>query len=218
MKVGVNMEKDNESKKTTKKDSEGKKKNTNKKATKNTEEVVKLEVINNDKNTKRFEISEGFYYLLGIVLSLVLIFATNEFLSTINYLFVVIFAIISIVQIINFIMDKEYLTRNYSSMIISVMCAWMAMFIYKYGDFLFLEMLPVLVSLLLFIMATSSFTKYFDRKLTGNLIVSVISIILGVLLIFVSKSIMYILFKITGIYIFVMILLDFIDYKKKRNI
>lgn len=113
-------------------------------------------------------------------------------------------------------MDKEYLTRNYSSMIISVMCAWMAMFIYKYGDFLFLEMLPVLVSLLLFIMATSSFTKYFDRKLTGNLIVSVISIILGVLLIFVSKSIMYILFKITGIYIFVMILLDFIDYKKKE--
>ena len=218
MKVGVNMEKDNESKKTTKKGSEGKKKNTNKKATKNTEEVVKLEVINNDKNTKRFEISEGFYYLLGIVLSLVLIFATNEFLSTINYLFVVIFAIISIVQIINFIMDKEYLTRNYSSMIISVMCSWMAMFIYKYGDFLFLEMLPVLVSLLLFIMATSSFTKYFDRKLTGNLIVSVISIILGVLLIFVSKSIMYILFKITGIYIFVMILLDFIDYKKKRNI
>ena len=218
MKVGVNMEKDNESKKTTKKGSEGKKKSANKKATKNTEEVVKLEVINNNKNTKRFEISEGFYYLLGIVLSLVLIFATNELLSTINYLFVVIFAIISIVQIINFIMDKEYLTRNYSSMIISVMCAWMAMFIYKYGDFLFLEMLPVLVSLLLFIMATSSFTKYFDRKLTGNLIVSVISIILGVLLIFVSKSIMYILFKITGIYIFVMILLDFIDYKKKRNI
>ena len=218
MKVGVNMEKDNESKKTTKKDSEGKKKNTNKKATKNTEEVVKLEVINNDKNTKKFEISEGFYYLLGIVLSLVLIFATNEFLSTIYYLFVVIFPIIFIVQIINFIMDKEYLTRNYSSMIISVMCAWMAMFIYKYGDFLFLEMLPVLVSLLLFIMATSSFTKYFDCKLTGNLIVSVISIILGVLLIFVSKSIMYILFKITGIYIFVMILLDFIDYKKKRNI
>lgn len=218
MKVGVNMEKDNESKRTTKKGNEGKKKNTNKKATKNTEEVVKLEVINNDKNTKRFEISEGFYYLLGIVLSLVLIFATNELLSTINYLFVVIFAIISIVQIINFIMDKEYLTRNYSSMIISVMCAWMAMFIYKYGDFLFLEMLPVLVSLLLFIMATSSFTKYFDRKLIGNLIVSVISIILGVLLIFVSKSIMYILFKITGIYIFVMILLDFIDYKKKRNI
>ena len=192
MKVGVNMEKDNESKKTTKKGSEGKKKNANKKATKNTEEVVKLEVINNNKNTKRFEISEGFYYLLGIVLSLVLIFATNELLSTINYLFVVIFAIISIVQIINFIMDKEYLTRNYSSMIISVMCAWMAMFIYKYGDFLFLEMLPVLVSLLLFIMATSSFTKYFDRKLTGLFLVYYLYLYLRVLCIYYLRLLVYI--------------------------
>ena len=191
--------------------------NTSKKNNKSSDEVVKLEVINNKQNSKAFQISDGFYYLLGIVLSLVLIFATQELLSTINYLFVVIFAIISIVQIINFVMDKEYLTRNYSSIVISIMCAWMAMFIYKYGDFLFLEMLPVLVSLLLFIMATSSFNKYFDYKITGNLIVSVISIILGVLLIFVSKDIMYILFKITGVYIFVMIMLDFIDYKKKKN-
>ena len=67
-------------------------------------------------------------------------------------------------------------------------------------------------------MATSSFTKYFDYKITGNLIVSIVSIILGLLLIFVPRSVVYILFKITGIYIFVMILLDFIDYKKKRNI
>lgn len=189
----------------------------NKRVNGNSDEVVKLEVINDKKNNKGFQISDGFYYLLGIVLSLVLIFATSELLSTINYLFVVIFAIISIVQIIGFVMDKEYLVRNYSSMIISVMCAWMAMFIYKYGDFLFLEMLPVLVSLLLFIMATSSFTKYFDYKITGNLVVSIISIILGVLLIFVSKDIMYVLFKITGIYIFVMIMLDFIDYKKKKG-
>jgi len=90
------------------------------------------------------------------------------------------------------------------------------MFIYKYGDFLFLEMLPVLVSLLLFIMATSSITKYFDYKVTGNLIVSIISILLGILLIFVPKSIVYILFKITGIYILVMLFLDFIDYRKKK--
>lgn len=196
---------------------DNKKKRVNRKKSKVNDEVVKLEVINDKRNTKRFEIGEGFYYLLGIVLSLVLVFATEELLSTINYLFVVIFAIIAIVQIINFIMDKEYLTRNYAGMVISVMCAWMAMFIYKYGDFFFLEMLPVLVSLLLFIMATSSFTKYFDYKITGNLVVSIISIILGVFLIFVPDSIMYILFKITGIYIFVMVMLDFIDYKKKRN-
>ena len=147
------MSEDNNKKKRTKSG------NTSKKSS---DEVVKLEVINNKQNSKKFQISDGFYYLLGIVLSLVLIFATQELLSTINYLFVVIFAIISIVQIISFVMDKEYLTRNYSSMVISIMCAWMAMFIYKYGDFLFLEMLPVLVYFLFFIMATSSFTYYFD--------------------------------------------------------
>ena len=177
------------------------------------EEVVRLEKL----GTKRKgNVSDGFYYLLGIVLSLVLIFATEEFLSTINYLFVVIFAIVFIVQIVEFIMDREYLKRNYSSMIIAIMCFWMAMFIYKYGDFLFLEILPVLVSLLLFIMATSSITKYFDRKVTGNLVVSIISILLGILLIFVPKSIVYILFKFTGIYIFVIVMLDFINYRKKK--
>lgn len=193
------------------------KKKTNKEEVKS--EAVKLEKLNDtSKKNNNIYVGEGFFYLIGFVLSLVLVFATSEFLSTINYLFVVIFAIVAVIELINFIMDKEYLKRNYSGLVVSIMSIWMAFFVFKYGDFLFLEMLPVLVSLLLFIMATSSFTKYFDRKLTGNLIVSVISIILGVLLIFVSKSIMYILFKITGIYIFVMILLDFIDYKKKRNI
>lgn len=193
------------------------KKKTNKEEVKS--KVVKLEKLNDtSKKNNNIYVGEGFFYLIGFVLSLVLVFATSEFLSTINYLFVVIFAIVAVIELINFIMEKEYLKRNYSGLVVSIMSIWMAFFVFKYGDFLFLEMLPVLVSLLLFIMATSSFTKYFDRKLTGNLIVSVISIILGVLLIFVSKSIMYILFKITGIYIFVMILLDFIDYKKKRNI
>lgn len=177
------------------------------------EETIKLEKINNKKSSN---FSESFYYLLGIVISMVLIFATEEFLSTINYLFVVIFAVVAVVQVIQFVMDKEYLKRNYSSLVISIMCVWMAMFVFKYGDFLFLEMLPVLVSLLLFIMATSSFTKYFDYKILGNLIVSIISIVLGILLIFVPKSIVYILFKITGIYMFVMIILDFIDYKKRK--
>lgn len=198
-----------------KKSSKNTKKNVNSKENVREEEIVKLERIGDKKvNTG---ISDSFYYILGLVIGLVLIFATSELLSTINYLFVVIFAIVAVVQLVSFIMDREYESRNYSGMIISIMCMWMAMFIYKYGDFLFLEMLPVLVSLLLFIMATSSFTKYFDYRLTGNLVVSIISIVLGVLLIFVPKGVVYILFKITGIYILIMLLLDFIDYKKKRK-
>ena len=181
----------------------------------NKDEVVVLEKIEKTKSSNG--VSEVFYYLLGLVIGIVLIFATEELLSTINYLFVVIFAIIAVVQLIGFIMDKKYISRDYSSLIIGIMCIWVAMFVFKYGSFLFLEMLPVLVSLLLFIMATSSITKYFDRKITGNLIVSIISIILGILLIFVPKSIMYTLFKVVGVYIIVMIILDFIDYKKNNK-
>lgn len=181
----------------------------------NKDEVVVLEKIEKTKSSNG--VSEVFYYLLGLVIGIVLIFATEELLSTINYLFVVIFAIIAVVQLIGFIMDKKYISRDYSNLIIGIMCIWVAMFVFKYGSFLFLEMLPVLVSLLLFIMATSSITKYFDRKITGNLIVSIISIILGILLIFVPKSIMYTLFKVVGVYIIVMIILDFIDYKKNNK-
>ena len=183
----------------------------------NEEEVVVLEKIEKEDNRKTNYVSEVFYYLLGLVIGIVLIFATEELLSTINYLFVVIFAIIAVVQLISFIMEKDYIKRNYSSLIVGIMCVWIAMFVFKYGDFLFLEMLPVLVSLLLFIMATSSITKYFDRKITGNLVVSIISIVLGILLIFVPKSFMYILFKVVGVYIIIMIILDFIDYMKNNK-
>lgn len=186
-----------------------------KKKEENKDEVVVLEKIEKPKSSNG--VSEVFYYLLGLVIGIVLIFATEELLSTINYLFVVIFAIIAVVQLISFVIDKKYISRDYSSLIIGIMCIWVAMFVFKYGSFLFLEMLPVLVSLLLFIMATSSITKYFDRKITGNLIVSIISIILGILLIFVPKSIMYTLFKVVGVYIIVMIILDFIDYKKNNK-
>ena len=181
----------------------------------NKDEVVVLEKIEKTKSSSG--VSEVFYYLLGLVIGIVLIFATEELLSTINYLFVVIFAIIAVVQLISFIMEKDYIKRNYSSLIVGIMCVWIAMFVFKYGDFLFLEMLPVLVSLLLFIMATSSITKYFDRKITGNLVVSIISIVLGILLIFVPKSVMYILFKVVGVYIIIMIILDFIDYMKNNK-
>lgn len=185
------------------------------KKSKKKEEVVVLEKIN-ERNVND-TINDSLYYLIGVVIAMVLIFATREFLSSINYLFVIILAVIAVIQMVNFVMDKEYEKRNYSGMVIGIMSIWMSMFVFKYGDFLFLEMLPVLVSLLLFIVATNSFTKYFDRRLTGNLVISIISLVLGVLLIFVPKSVMYILFKITGVYMLIMILVDFIDYKNSRK-
>ena len=137
--------------------------------------------------------------------------------STVNYLFVVIFSIIAVIRVINFVMDKEYLKKDYSGIVMGIMCLWLALFTFKYGQFLFLELLPVLVSLLLFFMGISSLIKYFDRMVTANMIVSIISIILGIILIFVSKNVMYIFFKIIGVYIFVMVILDFINYKKIKD-
>ena len=175
--------------------------------------TIKLE----NNNNKNYNVSEGFYYILGLVLALVLIFATDELLSTVNYLFVVIFSIIAVIRVINFVMDKEYLKKDYSGIVMGIMCLWLALFTFKYGQFLFLELLPVLVSLLLFFMGISSLIKYFDRRVTANMIVSIISIILGIILIFVSKNVMYIFFKIIGVYIFVMVILDFINYKKIKD-
>lgn len=187
-----------------------------KKKTESTEnKTIKLEKIDSN---KKYNVSDGFYYILGIVLSLVLIFATEELLSTVNYLFVVIFSIIAVIKIINFIMNKEYEKKDYSGVILGIMCLWLGLFTFKYGQFLFLELLPVLVSLLLFLMGVSSLIKFFNYKITANVVVAIISIILGIVLIFVPKSIMYIFFKITGIYIFVMVILDFINYKKTNEI
>ena len=187
-----------------------------KKKTESTEnKTIKLEKINSN---KKYNVSDGFYYILGIVLSLVLIFATEELLSTVNYLFVVIFSIIAVIKIINFIINREYEKKDYSGVILGIMCLWLGLFTFKYGQFLFLELLPVLVSLLLFLMGVSSLIKFFSYKITANVVVAIISIILGIVLIFVPKSIMYIFFKITGIYIFVMVILDFINYKKTNEI
>lgn len=187
-----------------------------KKKTESTEnKTIKLEKIDSN---KKYNVSDGFYYILGIVLSLVLIFATEELLSTVNYLFVVIFSIIAVIKIINFIINREYEKKDYSGVILGIMCLWLGLFTFKYGQFLFLELLPVLVSLLLFLMGISSLIKFFNYKITANVVVAIISIILGIVLIFVPKSIMYIFFKITGIYILVMVILDFINYKKTNEI
>ena len=110
-------------------------------------------------------------------------------------------------------MEKDYERKNYSDMVTGIMSAWIAVFVFKYGEFLFLEMLPVLVSLLLITMSTSSLIKYFNTKRKGNLIMGITSLVLGILLICMPGSTMYIFFKVTGIYLMMTIILDLIDYK-----
>lgn len=155
-------------------------------------------------------------YLLELIMALILIFATNKFLSTINFIFVIILSLIGVVELINFIMDKDGLRKNSVSLFTSVVSIWMALFIYKYGDFLFLEMLPVLISLLLFLIAASTFTKYLEYKKIAFLIVSIIYLVLGIILVFAPSSAMYTLFKIAGIYIIITIIFDIVFLIKNK--
>ena len=80
-----------------------------------------------------------------------------------------------------------------------------------------MEMLPVLSSLLLFILGISSLSKYLDNKRIGNGIISIISFSLGLTLMFIPKDVMYIFFKISGCYILILIIFDFIDYIKNKK-
>lgn len=177
-------------------------------------ESINSECIVIEKEKNKNIVSDTLFYVMALIVSFILIFATSSFLNSIHYLFVIIFAIIAVIAFINFIMDKDYEKGNYSSITIAIMSVWASLFVFKYGSFLFLEMFPVLVSLFLFLVSISSLTKYFDFKNKANLIVTIISIVLGILLVFLPKDITYIVFKIVGAYIFVIVILDFINYKK----
>lgn len=168
------------------------------------------------KEDNKNKIKKGLYYLIEIIIGIILIFATESFLNSINYLFVIILSLIGVIQLITFIMDKEYTKSNYIPLVTSIMCIWMALFIYKYGNFLFTELLPSFVSLLLFMVSTGLFTKYFELKFIPYLVTGIISIVLGITLIFAPSTIMYTLFKVTGVYLILVALFDLISTKVKK--
>lgn len=170
----------------------------------------------NMKEENKEKIRKGLYYLIEIIIGIILIFATESFLNSINYLFVIILSLVGVIQLISFIMDKEYTKSNYVPLVTSIICIWMALFIYKYGNFLFVELLPSFVSLLLFIVSTGLFTKYFAFKFIPYLITGIISIALGITLIFSPNTIMYALFKVSGVYLILVTLFDLISTKIKK--
>ncbi len=168
------------------------------------------------KEDNKSKIKKGLYYLIEIIIGIILIFATETFLNSINYLFVIILSLVGVIQLISFIIDKEYTKSNYVPLVTSIICIWMALFIYKYGNFLFIELLPSFISLLLFIVSTGLFTKYFEFKFIPYLITGLLSIVLGITLIFSPNTIMYTLFKVTGVYLILVTLFDLISTKIKK--
>ena len=145
------------------------------------------------------------YFVLGIVF----IAATSELLKTFNYTLICICAIIGVIQFIRFFVTKKYDTGNYTDLFLSIVFIWVSLILYVFDGF---NILPVVFSLYLFMMAVDFLIQFIQKKeLVGiqrfkYLILFFISVVIALLLIFHTGTFdrgnnIYIYFKITGVYL-----------------
>ena len=164
--------------------------------------------------------------ILSMVLGIILIVATSDILTVFNYIFVCIFGIIGVVQMLGFVMGKDYLQNDYNRLILGIVFIWLAFIMYVYY-MMIINILPIIFSLYLFIMGAFMIIRYFtEKKMLGiksnkYLILGIISIVVGVLLIFEPWFGVYTYLKITGINVILislMFLLElFNNLRKKKN-
>ena len=101
--------------------------------------------------------------LLYFVLGIVFLAATEELIKTFNYVLVCICAIIGVIQLIQFFINKKYKDGNYTDLLLSVVFIWVSLILYVYYGFM-INILPILFSLYLFVMACDMFVKYLNMK------------------------------------------------------
>lgn len=166
---------------------------------------------------KEINMSELLVSLLYLVLGIVLIAATDELLKTFNYILVSICAVIGVIQLIGFFIGKKYRDNNYSDLLIAVVFIWVSLVLYVYYGFM-INILPILFSLYLFVMSIDMISKYMNNRVKKNLILALISIIVGLLLIFNPGSVILTYLKVTGIYLVIVSVLSFMDYFKKKKV
>lgn len=157
--------------------------------------------------------------ILYLVLGVVFLAATEELIKTFNYILVCICAIIGVIQLIQFFINKRYLENNYTDLLMAVVFIWVSLILYVYYGFM-INILPILFSLYLFVMACDMFVRYIGLKGVSQvnrkkyLILALIAILVGLLLIFNPGSVIYTYLKITGIYLVIVAILYFMDYMK----
>lgn len=176
-------------------------------------------VVKEDKKIGSFSFLLAF--ILSVAIGCMLLFATDSFLLTINYLLVSIFAIIGVIEVISFLVSKSYKYDNYFNLIIGVIAIWLALFIYVYYTIL-LVFLPIMFSLYAFVMGTVTLVKFFkDKEFKDNwfyLIISLVSYLIGVLLLFKPIFSIDIYLKVIGVYVIVssiLYLMTFMEIKRK---
>ena len=153
--------------------------------------------------------------LLSLVLGIILIVATSDILTVFNYIFVCIFAICGVIWLISFFVSKDYVDYEYGNLILGIVFIWLSLVMYVYYTMI-INILPIIFSLYLFIMGAFMIISYFTKKKSNikclrYLIIGVISIVVGILLIFEPKLGVYTYLKITGVNIIVISLLFFFE-------
>lgn len=156
------------------------------------------------------------YFVLGVVFFA----ATEELIRTFNYILVCICAIIGVIQLVQFFWGKKYQENNYTDLLLAVVFIWVSLILYVYYGFM-INILPILFSLYLFVMACDMFVNFI--KLKGSvdinrhkyLLLSIIALLIGLLLIFNPGSIIITYLKITGIYLILVSILYFMDFFKR---
>ena len=150
------------------------------------------------------------YFVLGIVF----IAATDELLKTFNYILVCICAVIGVIQILSFFLEKDYKKNNYTDLLIGVVFIWVSLVLYVYYGFM-INILPILFSLYLFVMAIEMWVRYVNLKEVVNirrgkyLLLGFVAIIVGLLLIFNPGGVILTYLKVTGVYLILVSLLYF---------
>ena len=146
---------------------------------------------------------------LLLVLGITLIIATEELLISVNYVLVCIFAIIGVIQIISFFFNRGSNRDMYGQLLLGTVFIWVAIFIYIYYTMIII-ILPIIMGVILLV-------KYFNMKeITKTkykryLLLSLVSFVLGILLIVKPKLTIYTYFKITGVYIIIVAISYFME-------
>ena len=152
--------------------------------------------------------------ILYLILGIVFIAATEELLKTFNYILVCLCAVIGVIQLINFFLSKKYKDNNFTSLLLAVVFIWVSLILYVYYGFM-INILPILFSLYLFVMACEMIVKYINLKNKKYILLSLISIMIGLLLIFNPGAVIYTYLKITGIYLIIVAFLYFLEFKNE---
>ena len=163
---------------------------------------------------KKFSLSIVLMGILYFVLGIVFIAATDELLKTFNYILVCICAVIGVIQILSFFLEKDYKKNNYTDLLIGVVFIWVSLVLYVYYGFM-INILPILFSLYLFVMAIEMWVRYVNLKEVVNvrrgkyLLLGFVAIIVGLLLIFNPGGVILTYLKVTGVYLILVSFLYF---------